>query len=458
MIMHTISVDKASLEIVRNSELFDPDWYSARYPDVAIVGLEPAEHYLKYGGILRRDPSPRFSTGYYRDVRNGKIPGDMNPLVHQATHENSAPPTINRVLMSANAVSRDGNHPLALDLAKSHLPADFHYTTDILQANEALRHGDEMLWLSYVNAYLANFGLAALQLGEGNSLISRLRSSTGGAITGGPLVSVIMPAWNAETTVEAAAQSILGQTWKNLELLIVDDASEDATWDALGRMAASDPRVKIFRNYRNVGPYVSKNLALQHATGDWITGQDADDWSHPQRIEDHVTRVVEDDNRPASITHMVRMTPDGVFSHIRPITNFSFDGVATKSSISCLYERRFMRERLGHWDSVRFGADSELIARASLILRSEVPAYRLVNMLCFDIPTSLTNNAATGVRLGKMSPVRAAYRESYTSWHKSYFAEGTRMPFPLPRRFYEADPCMVVPYDHCQALFDYHGK
>ena len=83
---------------------------------------------------------------------------------------------------------------------------------------------------------------------------------------------VMMPAWNSEDTLEAAAMSILDQTWQNLELLIVDDASHDDTWAVMEILARRDERVRITRNKVNVGPYVSKNVALGHARGDWITG------------------------------------------------------------------------------------------------------------------------------------------------------------------------------------------
>lgn len=449
---------KASLQAIRESELFDPSWYEETYKDVPMLGMDSAEHFLKYGAMLRRDPGPKFSTAFYSDVRCGKIEDNLNPLVHFLTSVSPAPPAVTRVLLSANAVATNGNHALAMDLAERHLPPELQYTLGILLANEAQRQGDEVLWLTSLNAYLSEFGLRPIELGDGGTLLSRLRCDRGRIIHDGPLISVIMAARNAENDVEAAARSILDQTWHNLELLIVDDASTDETWRILERVAASDSRVRIFQNHRNVGPYVSKNLALQHAKGDWITGQDADDWSHPQRIEKHLTAATSDANRPASITHMIRLAPDGVFSHIRPITSFSFDGVATKASVSCLYERDFLRQRLGHWDSVRFGADSEMIARASTLLGSEVPSYRMVNMLCLDIPTSLTNDTVTGVRLGKMSPARAAYRAAYTEWHSSGFrGQGAFIPFLMRERFFDADPCMVVRVEDCQATFDHHG-
>jgi glycosyltransferase involved in cell wall biosynthesis len=75
-------------------------------------------------------------------------------------------------------------------------------------------------------------------------------------------VSVIMPAFNSETTLAIAAGSILNQSWRNLELINVDDASTDRTWPILNKLASQAQRVCILRNSVNVGPYVSKDRAL----------------------------------------------------------------------------------------------------------------------------------------------------------------------------------------------------
>lgn len=56
---------------IKKSELFDSDWYLKTYPDVAKSGMEPVEHFCKYGGILRRDPSLNFSSSFHLDTRPG---------------------------------------------------------------------------------------------------------------------------------------------------------------------------------------------------------------------------------------------------------------------------------------------------------------------------------------------------------------------------------------------------
>ncbi|MCC5973036.1 MAG: glycosyltransferase [Rubellimicrobium sp.] len=75
-------VDPADLDLIRESGLFDPDWYGARHGDVALMGLDPAAHYLWLGGRLGRNPSARFDTRAYLAMNGDVAATGMNPLLH----------------------------------------------------------------------------------------------------------------------------------------------------------------------------------------------------------------------------------------------------------------------------------------------------------------------------------------------------------------------------------------
>ncbi|MDM7256115.1 MAG: glycosyltransferase family 2 protein [Paracoccus sp. (in: a-proteobacteria)] len=265
-------------------------------------------HYLRYGNQLNRDPGPDFSVRFTRlayDIRDHHEPVARLAWMRRRSATKLLP-NPKRVLRAASLVAKAGEHDRAIALAESHLPAELAYTANILRANAAIARSDEVTWLKFVNAYLSQFDLAPIRLQGSGTLFERLTTGALPPVTGGPLVSVIMPAWNAENTVGQAARSILNQSWRNLELLIVDDCSTDGTWPVLQQIAAKDDRVKIRRNKVNVGPYVSKNIALTEAKGDYVTGHDADDWAHPQRIEKHLAASSER-NIDASLTYMIRM-------------------------------------------------------------------------------------------------------------------------------------------------------
>lgn len=103
------------------------------------------------------------------------------------------------------------------------------------------------------------------------------------------LVSVIMPVYNAEPYLQAAIDSVLQQTYHRLEILICDDCSTDRSWETLKIIA--DPRVKLFRNERNIGYLRTVNFLASKARGCCICFQDADDYSHPDRIRIQVSAL-----------------------------------------------------------------------------------------------------------------------------------------------------------------------
>jgi succinoglycan biosynthesis protein ExoO len=98
-------------------------------------------------------------------------------------------------------------------------------------------------------------------------------------------VSVIVPAYNAEDFLERAVRSALDQTEWDLEVIVVDDGSVDATSDVARQVAVEDRRVRVLKNAENCGVSVSRNRAIAVASGEWIALLDADDTWLPRRLE-----------------------------------------------------------------------------------------------------------------------------------------------------------------------------
>jgi glycosyltransferase EpsE len=97
-------------------------------------------------------------------------------------------------------------------------------------------------------------------------------------------VSVIMAAYNASQTILKAVNSIQEQSFTDWELIICDDCSSDNTWEILINLQKSDKRIKLIRNNRNMFAAYSRNRCLEMASGKYIAVQDADDYSHPDRL------------------------------------------------------------------------------------------------------------------------------------------------------------------------------
>lgn len=100
-----------------------------------------------------------------------------------------------------------------------------------------------------------------------------------------PLVSVLMPAYNAEKYIGEAIKSILNQTFTDFEFIIIDDCSSDKSWDIIKKYAKADKRIVALRNKHNLGGCMILNKGLSLARGEYIARADHDDWSYPDRLE-----------------------------------------------------------------------------------------------------------------------------------------------------------------------------
>ena len=109
-----------------------------------------------------------------------------------------------------------------------------------------------------------------------------------------PLISVIMACYNSEKYVDKAVQSIINQTYTNWELLICDDQSKDNTLKIIEKI--NDPRIKIFKNEKNLGYLKTCNRLFSSASGDYITFQDSDDFSHKERLSLQLNHLLNNAN------------------------------------------------------------------------------------------------------------------------------------------------------------------
>ncbi|MBD2567392.1 glycosyltransferase family 2 protein [Anabaena lutea] len=98
-----------------------------------------------------------------------------------------------------------------------------------------------------------------------------------------PEVSVIIPAYNTSAYISRSIESALGQTLKNIEVIVVDDASTDNTLEVVSSF--TDERLKVFINSENLGAGGTRNRAIEEAKGNWIAVLDSDDWYAPERLE-----------------------------------------------------------------------------------------------------------------------------------------------------------------------------
>ena len=151
-----------------------------------------------------------------------------------------------------------------------------------------------------------------------------------------PLVSVVMPAYNAERFVGEAVSSVLSQSYGNWELLVVDDASTDASRDVVARTIVGEPRARLVANGKNLGVARTRNRGVAMASGRYVALLDADDYWLPGKLEAQVGlaekaqadiaycsySIVDEDGSPVCDDFLV---PDCA----------TFDSMLSQSVISC---------------------------------------------------------------------------------------------------------------------------
>ncbi|BDS16269.1 glycosyltransferase family 2 protein [Clostridium perfringens] len=101
------------------------------------------------------------------------------------------------------------------------------------------------------------------------------------------LVSIITPSYNTEKFIDKTIQSVLKQTYKNWEMIIIDDCSTDNTDQIVAKF--NDSRIKYIKNKKNLGAAISRNKALREAKGKWIAFLDSDDLWVPEKLEKQIS-------------------------------------------------------------------------------------------------------------------------------------------------------------------------
>ncbi len=230
----------------------------------------------------------------------------------------------------------------------------------------------------------------------------------------GPLISVVMSARDAASTLSGSVASILAQTWRNLELLIVDDRSTDETRSIAQALASRDLRIRVLANGGAPGAYGARNTGLRMARGMYIAFQDADDWAHPQKLE-RQARVL---GAGKGLTLCRHFRVDGAGRALSPRV-FPFIRLCLVSAMA----RAEAFAAIGPFDEVPTGADSEWLARfdGRFGVRA-APRTPEVGVVALWRPASLMGSAQTGL-LGEGLRRRLAYVETWR--HRASGREAT---------------------------------
>ncbi|WP_159677773.1 glycosyltransferase family A protein [Luteimonas sp. 9C] len=276
----------------------------------------------------------------------------------------------------------------------------------------------------------------------GVSYMSRKKGGVVGAeatYPGEPLISVIMTTYNTERYVEAAIRSILEQSWRNLELVVVDDCSSDMTRTRVEAMQRVDSRIKLYCFGENNGTYFCKNFGITRSTGSIVTFMDSDDVSLPARIEKQFHALNRSGVAVSTCNHVRQNEEDG--------STILINGVAERVAYISQMVKKSVIEEIGYFDTVRTSADDEFLRRVRMTYGLDAQVnVKDVLYIALLRDGSLTRDPANAINFVQdrnaaqsfLSPQRRHYAAMCDKWHKHLDGMGLRpyMPFPVVRRPY----------------------
>lgn len=458
--------------------LFDKAWYLARYQDVAVAGVEPLEHYLSYGRFEGRWPMALAAVEVASLVWSGEVEAKrLTELLHNVDESivaranaelarwelarlNAAEHHWQRVIERLSPLEHPGNLRLLRALVPHQGPflCLFEALMQTGQSTRAERLVASEHWPVFNDLSRHDHKLAQSMLESAENRLDPLNSiyrgvdlaplhSAGSNLTFDslwaagtlpvpkfwqrrPTVSVIIPCYNCAATITTAVNSLLAQSWKPLQLVLVDDASTDGTGRVLSELALKDKRITVVSLTQNEGAYGARNAGLDACKGTFITTHDADDWSHPDKIASQVYDLLSHPQAVANRSAWVRADNALFFSRWRPEASWIYPNV------SSLLFRRDVFKKLGYWDTVKADGDTEFYYRVLAefgegALREVLPAVPLAFGRVSEC--SLTQAASTHVR-SALGGARANYQAAARTWHQQ--AASRYLPrYPKQRSF-----------------------
>lgn len=219
------------------------------------------------------------------------------------------------------------------------------------------------------------------------------------------MISIIMSAYNSESTIEYAVCSLLQQTYKNIEILVCDDNSNDRTLEIIRKLEKHDKRIRVFSSNNNQGTYNIRNHMIEKAKGKYITFQDSDDYALPTRLQKQIDELKKNKST-ICFTKWIRVTPEGQFV-------FFIDGILKRFCVvSAMITSEYIRS-IAEFRSSLVAADTEFYEYC----KNSLPSSQIVHVdstLIFGLWSSSSLTKMSNLNAehsGYIAPRRMLYSE-----------------------------------------------
>ncbi len=372
-------------ESIRQSGLFDPEWYKEQFDGEIPPETDLIDHYVTVGSSTDVSPNPVFTTKWYRDHKRTPNSLDVAPFVHYVNRgmgRGLPPHPLFDPAYYTAAHPESDNHPGG--------PLGHYLEIGWKQGAQPSAAFDpavyERKYGKTTEAPLVDFIRHMQQLigeTEGHEAVPRTSESfdhaTAEAFKRGvvdeyrrsgdddPLVSVIIPTKDRARGVVEAIESVQAQTYRTWQLVVVDDGSTDDTVATLEPILADDPRIELVQRERAGGVSVARNVGLQQARGEYIAYLDSDNTWLPDFLEVMVAFVRTRSLRFGyAASELVEEKEDGRRAY-RSMP-FNREALRERNFIDCivvLHERSLLDEVGAFDEKLRRNVDWELFIRMS---------------------------------------------------------------------------------------------
>lgn len=214
------------------------------------------------------------------------------------------------------------------------------------------------------------------------------------------LVSVLIPVYNVEFYVKDAIESIQNQTYKNLEIIVVDDASTDNTYDVVEKLAKDDRRIKLYKNESNLRIVKTLNYALTLANGYYIARMDGDDISAFDRIEKKVKFLEESSDIDLVGCSLVSIDSNGEeIKRVKKLEDFDLIKKTLRytSPISHIWVcKKTVYEKLGGYRELSGAEDYDFILR---LISSGMKSVNISNYYGYYVRVEREGNTVSSTGL-----------------------------------------------------------
>ena len=227
-----------------------------------------------------------------------------------------------------------------------------------------------------------------------------------------PHLSVILPIFNCEKYLQASLDSLLSQSFKDFEIIAVDDASTDGSWAILS--SCKDPRVRHFRNKDNLGVAKTSNIAASFSRGELIARMDADDVCDPERFKRQIEAFRDDKNLVLLGTSIINTDENGEFINE---LSYPLNDIAIKAALrvgspfagmTVMMRKDKFIQAGGYRDFFRLAEDYDLWLRISEL-------GRMANLY---FPSVFVRNHLSSLTLSKGGEALAYHKIAQQSWER----------------------------------------